>query len=140
MTLGLARLPLLGVVCVLALAGCSDSGDARNYRAETVEGSLRTHGFEVEVIFDRSKGDVPEATVLGLLALYSDFDDVEALVADTSPDGAIGGEASAWVFDTAAHADAFQAGRRFRLQRQNVVVFTDEQHKAAASAALRDLG
>lgn len=101
---------------------------------------MLAQGFQVELIFDRRSGEAPEDTVLGLLNLYSDLEKVEALVADTRSDGAIGSEISAWVFDSSAHAESFQADGRFRLQTQNVVVLTDKEHEAAAGAALDDLG
>ncbi len=65
---------------------------------------------------------------------------MEALVADASPDGAIGSKVSAWVFDSSAHAKSFQEDGRFRLQKHDVVVLTDAEHEAAAAAALDDLG
>lgn len=140
MVVRLGSLSLLVLLFSLGLVGCAGAGESTTYGADAVESSLQKHGFDVGVVFDRSKGAAPEGTVLGLLALYSELEDVSALVADASPDGAVGGEISAWVFDTTGHADSFQAGGASRLQRGNVVVLTDTAHEAAASAALDELG
>jgi hypothetical protein len=114
--------------------------DSKTYGAQAVASSLRKHGFEVDVVFDRSGGDRVEGTVLGLLGLYSELEDIDALIADSSLDGAIGSEISAWVFDTSNHADSFRATSGAQLQRRNVVVITRAANEAAASAALDDLG
>ena len=132
-------LVVLGGVFVWAVLGCSGSQEAGTYNAVAVERALEKHGFDVNPVFDRSRGESPNGSVLGLLNLFGDLRDVTALVADTSSDGAIGRNVSAWVFDTRSQADSFQADLTWRLEKGNVVVLVDEEHKAAASAALDDL-
>jgi hypothetical protein len=110
------------------------------YEPNGVETSLEKHGLDVDVIFDRTRGDEPSGTALVLLALFDDLEDVDALVADAAGDGAIGREVSAWIFDSADHAESFQSGSMFRLQNENVVTLTDAEHQAAVRAALDDLG
>lgn len=114
--------------------------DPMTYGAPAVESSLQKHGFDVDVVFDRSKDEQPEGTVLGLIGLHSELEGVDALIADSSSHGAIGSEISTWVFDTTSHADSFRAASGAQLQRQNVVVLTDTANEAAARAALDDLG
>jgi hypothetical protein len=110
------------------------------YEPNGVETSLEKHGFDVDVIFDRTRGDEPSGTVLALLALFDDLEDVDALVADAAADGAIGREVSAWIFDSADHVESFQSGSMIRPQKRNVVTLTDAEHQAAVRAALDDLG
>ena len=126
-------------VCVLALAGCSGSGGATTYGSQQVQTSLAAHGLDVDVMFDRTRGDQPDGTVLGLLGLFDDLKGVNGLVADTAHDGAVGGEVSAWILDSADHANSFQVGSMFRFQNQNVVALTDAEHQTAVRAALDDL-
>ena len=98
------------------------------------------HGFDVEVVFDRARGEAPDGKGLALLSLFDGVEDVDALVADAAADGAIGREVSAWIFDSSDHAESFQSGSMFRLQTQNVVALTDAEHQAGVRAALDDLG
>jgi hypothetical protein len=124
----------------MGVVGCSGSDESTTYGTQTVESSLESHGFEVGVIFDRTSGRQPNGAALALLSLFDGVEDVDALVADSAPDGAIGREVSAWVFDNGDHADEFQAGSTLRLQNGNVVVLTDVEHRDAAKAALDELG
>jgi hypothetical protein len=91
------------------------------------------------VVFDRSAGDAPDRSIFGLLNLYMPLEDITALVADASSDGAIGRVISAWIFDAQRHANRFQPDAALRLQKGNVVLFVDDAHRRAASAALDDL-
>lgn len=93
-------------VCALVMVGCSGSDDEATYGSQAVAASLAMHGLDVEVVFDRAMGEPPDGTVLGLLDLFDDVDDVGALVADTADDRAIGREVSAWIFDSADHAES----------------------------------
>ena len=91
-------------------------------------------------MFDRSRGQALDATALGLSNLYSDVNGVDALIADSAPNGAIGGEISAWIFDTTGHADSFQADNASSLRQSNVVILVRSSYRAAAKAALDELG
>jgi hypothetical protein len=125
--------------CVISMVGCSGSDGSTTYRARDVERALERHGFEVNVVFDRTRGKRPDGSVLGLLNLFGEVEGWDALVADSAPDGAIGPTVSAWIFDGVDHADSFAADSTLRLQNANVVVLTDAEHRNAASAALDDL-
>jgi len=119
---------------------CSGSDELAMYGARAVESSLQKHGFDVNIVFDRTPGKEPNGSAIGLLALFDNAAPVLAVVADSGPNGAIGNEVSAWIFDTAEHAEAFQTASSSRLQNRNVVVLVGPRKREAASAALDDLG
>jgi hypothetical protein len=127
------------LLCMIGMVACSGSGGSTTYAAQDVESALERHGFEVEVVFDRTRQETPDGSVLGLLALFGEVEGWDALVADSAPDGAIGPTVSAWIFDGVDHADSFAADSTLRLQNANVVVLNDAEHHNAASAALDDL-
>lgn len=134
----------IGGACVfLALfgSGCSDSADSHaTHGADAVYTALRQLGLRVEVVFDRSAGDVPENSVVGLLDLHTPLGHVTALLADSNPDGAVGSAITAWVYESKEEADAMGGDGRLRLQQGNVVLQVSQEHEAAARAALQDLG
>jgi hypothetical protein len=133
------RSALVLFALVLTLTGCSSESGGAAYRSGTVAAALKKRGFNVHVMFDRSRGQASDGPTLGLLNL-SDVDGVDALVADAGLNGAIGSEISAWIFDTTDHADSFRADNASSLQRNNVVILVRRRGQAAAKAALDDLG
>jgi hypothetical protein len=137
--LGVALVSAAIAGLLLGTAACSESDAPTTYGAQEVESALERHGFEVDVVFDRTRDETPGESVLGLLNLFGEVEGWDALVADSAPDGAIGSTVSAWIFDDMDHADSFAADSALRLQNGNVVVLTDAEHREAASAALDDL-
>jgi hypothetical protein len=119
------------------MCGCGHRNDDAAYSATEVKAALERHGFDVEIVFDRTAGDPPQG-ILRLINLFSDPVQVNALVADSTANGAVGTEIGAWLLTNDALARRFR-GAGVRLQQGNLVIGVTPKRAEAARAALADL-